>query len=551
MCKNNNFYKKNFIFKIIQNDLKNKKYNFICTRFPPEPNGYLHIGHIKSICLNFFIAKFYKGNCFLRIDDTNPTTENIKYINSIKKDLMWLGFKWDGNIKYSSNYFELIYEYAIELINKNLAYVDELSIEEIKSYRGTLLLPGKNSPYRNRSITESLKLFRNMRLGKFPEGRMCLRAKIDMKSKIIIMRDPVLYRIKFQKHHHTGKKWFIYPTYDFCHCISDSIEGITHSLCTLEFLDNKVLYNWILSNISIKNYPKQYEFSKLKIEYGITSKRNIRLLIKSKIVDGWDDPRLLTISGLRRKGYTASSLKNFCYHIGVTKQNNIIQLSYLEFFIKKELNKVAPRAMAILRPLKIIIDNFPVKKKIKLLIPNHPSNKNMGYKIIYFTKEIYIDILDFSEKEKKNYKRLILGKKVKLRYAFIIKANKIIKDNNGNIIHVHCTYYKNTLGMKIDKKNQKIKGIIHWISCSNSKAVLFYLYNNLLKKKNINNTDNILSYINKKSLQIYNGFIEKKLLQEQKKQHFQFEREGYFYLDKKYSNKKQIIFNQILSLRKS
>ncbi|WP_247646076.1 glutamate--tRNA ligase family protein, partial [Enterobacteriaceae endosymbiont of Donacia piscatrix] len=268
MCKNNNFYKKNFIFKIIKNDLKNKKYDFICTRFPPEPNGYLHIGHIKSICLNFSIAKFYKGNCFLRIDDTNPKTENIKYINSIKKDLIWLGFKWNDKIKYSSDYFELIYEYAIELINKNLAYVDELSIEEIKSYRGTLLKTGKNSPYRNRSIKENLKLFHNMRLGKFPEGSMSLRAKINMKSKIIIMRDPVLYRIKYQKHHHTGKKWCIYPTYDFCHCISDSIEGITHSLCTLEFLDNKLLYNWILNNISVKNHPKQYEFSKLKIEYG-------------------------------------------------------------------------------------------------------------------------------------------------------------------------------------------------------------------------------------------------------------------------------------------
>ncbi|QJC36177.1 glutamine--tRNA ligase [Enterobacteriaceae endosymbiont of Donacia cincticornis] len=549
MYNNNNFYKKNFIFKIIQNDLKNKKYNFICTRFPPEPNGYLHIGHIKSICLNFFIAKFYKGNFFLRIDDTNPTTENIKYINSIKKDLIWLGFQWDEKVKYSSNYFDIIYEYAIELINKNLAYVDELNTQEIKSYRGTLLLPGKNSPYRDRSIKENLKLFHNMRLGKFPEGSMSLRAKIDMKSKIIIMRDPVLYRIKFQKHHQTGGKWCIYPTYDFCHCISDAIEGITHSLCTLEFQDNKILYNWILNNISIKNHPKQYEFSKLQIEYGITSKRIIRLLIKKKIVKGWDDPRLLTISGLRRKGYTASSLRNFCYHIGVTKQNNIIQLSYLESFIKKELNKIAPRTMAILRPLKIIIDNFPITKKIKLKIPNHPSNKNMGYKIIYFTKEIYIDVLDFSEKEKKNYTRLILGKKIKLRYSFVIKANKVIKDNNGNIICIHCIYYQKTLGLKINKKDPKIKGIIHWISCSSTQPVLFYLYNNLFRKKKINNINNILSYVNKKSLLIYNGFIEKKLLQDQKQQHFQFEREGYFYFDKKNSNKKKIIFNQILSMR--
>ncbi|QJC33771.1 glutamine--tRNA ligase [Enterobacteriaceae endosymbiont of Donacia provostii] len=549
MYEYHDFYKKNFIFKIIQNDLKNKTHNVICTRFPPEPNGYLHIGHIKSICLNFFIAKFYKGNCFLRIDDTNPTTENIEYIKSIKKDLIWLGFKWDGKIKYSSNYFDLMYNYAIELINKNLAYVDELSIEDIKKYRGTLSTAGKNSPYRNRSISENLKLFQNMRLGKFSEGKMSLRAKIDMKSKNIVMRDPVLYRIKFQKHHQTGIKWCIYPTYDFCHCISDAIEGITHSLCTLEFQDNRMLYNWILKNISIKHYPKQYEFSKLQIEYGITSKRNINLLIKNKIVNGWDDPRLLTISGLRRRGYTASSLKNFCYHIGITKQNNTIQLSYLESFIKKELNKIAPRAMAIIRPLKIIIDNLSYKKKIELKVPNHPYDKNMGYKFIYFTKEIYIDNLDFSEKEQKNYKRLMLGNKVKLRYAFVIKAKKIVKDNNGNILYIHCKYYKNTLGLKINKKDKEVKGIIHWISCSYSQSVLFYLYKTLLNKKNINNTDNILSYINKKSLSIYNGFIEKNLLKEHQKKHFQFEREGYFYFDKKYSHKKKIIFNRILSLR--
>ncbi|QJC35775.1 glutamine--tRNA ligase [Enterobacteriaceae endosymbiont of Donacia sparganii] len=551
MYKYNNFYKKNFIFKIIENDIRNKKYNIICTRFPPEPNGYLHIGHIKSICLNFSIAKFYKGIFFLRIDDTNPSTENIKYIKSIKKDLIWLGFKWDKNIKYSSNYFDLIYKYAIELIKKNLAYVDELNIKDIKNYRGTLLIPGKNSPYRNRSIEENLELFKKMRLGRFPEGKVSLRAKIDMQSKVIVMRDPVLYRIKFQEHHQTGKKWCIYPTYDFSHCIADAIEGITHSLCTLEFQDNRILYDWILNNISIKHHPKQYEFSKLKIEYGITSKRNINILIKNKIVSGWDDPRLLTISGLRRKGYTASSLKDFCYRIGITKQNNIIEISSLESCIRLELNKIAPRAMAVLRPLKIIIDNFPSNKKIKLLIPNHPNNKNMGYKNIYFTKEIYIDILDFSEIEKKNYKRLILGGKVRLRYSFIIKAKKIIKNKNGNITCIHCIYYKDTLGIKIDKKKRIIKGIIHWISCSYSKPALFYLYNNLFIKKNINNIDNILSFLNKKSLLIYNGFIEKNLLQlNNNNQHFQFEREGYFFFDKKYSNKNKIIFNRIISLKK-
>ncbi|QJC38216.1 glutamine--tRNA ligase [Enterobacteriaceae endosymbiont of Donacia marginata] len=549
MYKYNNFYKKNFIFKIIENDIKNKKYNLICTRFPPEPNGYLHIGHIKSICLNFSIAKFYKGKFFLRIDDTNPTTENIKYIKSIKKDLIWLGFKWDKNVKYTSDYFDLMYKYAIELIKNNLAYVDELDIKEIKKYRGTLLVPGKNSPYRNRLIKDNLKLFEKMRLGKFPEGSLSLRAKIDMTSKIIVMRDPVLYRIKFQYHHQTNKKWCIYPTYDFSHCISDAIEGITHSLCTLEFQDNKILYNWILNNISIKNHPKQYEFSKLNIEYGITSKRNISILIKNKIVSGWDDPRLLTISGLRRKGYTSSSLKNFCYNIGVTKQNNIIEMSFLESCIKSELNQLVPRTMAIIRPLKIIIDNFPLKKKIKLLIPNHPNNKDMGYKNIYFTKEIYIDVLDFSEIDQKNYKRLILGSKVKLRYAFVIKAKKIIKDKNNNIVCIHCIYYQDSLGKKINKK--KIKGIIHWISCLYSKPAKFYLYDNLFTKKDINNNDNILKFLNKKSLLIYNGFIEKNLLKNSKNKRFQFEREGYFYFDKYYSNTNEIIFNRILSLKKN
>ncbi|QJC33367.1 glutamine--tRNA ligase [Enterobacteriaceae endosymbiont of Donacia clavipes] len=541
-----NYYKNNFIFKIIEKDIKKKKYDMICTRFPPEPNGYLHIGHIKSICLNFLIAKHYKGKCFLRIDDTNPSTENIKYIKSIIKDLKWLGFKWDEEIKYSSNYFDIMYKYAIELINKNLAYVDELNIKDIKNYRGTLLIAGVNSPYRNRSKEENLELFKKMHLGYFPEGSMSLRAKINMQSKIIIMRDPVLYRIKFKKHHQTGKKWCIYPTYDFSHCISDAIEGITHSLCTLEFQDNRRLYNWILNNISIGFYPKQYEFSKLQIEHNITSKRKINLLIQNKIIKNWNDPRLLTISGLRRKGYTASSLKNFCYRIGVTKQNNIIEKSFLESCIKSELNKIVPRTMAILRPLKIIINNFPEKKKIKLSIPNHPNNPNMGYKNIYFTKEIYIDILDFSEKEKKNYRRLILGKKVRLRYAFVIKAKKVIKDKNKKIICVYCNYYKNTLGIKINKK-QEIKGIIHWISCSYSLSASFKLYDILFTKKNISNFDNIFSILNKQSMLVYNGFIEKNLLKNNKNKHFQFEREGYFYLDNKDLNK--IIFNRIVSLK--
>ncbi|QJC30037.1 glutamine--tRNA ligase [Enterobacteriaceae endosymbiont of Plateumaris sericea] len=548
MYKKNNTYKNNFIYQIINNDLKNKKYNLIYTRFPPEPNGYLHIGHIKSIFLNFKIAKDFNGKCNLRIDDTNPIKENIEYIKSIKKDLIWLGFKWSNNIKYSSDYFYQLYQYALELINKGLAYVDELNIEEIRNYRGTLLIPGKNSPYRNRSIQENLKLFEKMKLGEFPEGSVSLRAKINMQSKIILLRDPVLYRIKFVKHHQTGNKWCIYPMYDFAHCIADAIEGITHSLCTLEFQDNRALYNWILKNISINHYPKQYEFSRLNIEYSVLSKRKMNLLVNNKIVNGWDDPRMLTISGLRRRGYSASSLKEFCSRIGVTKQNNMIEMVSLESCIRDELNKNAHRIMAILKPLKVIITNFPItKKKIKIIAPNHPHNNTMGFRDIFFTKEIYIDELDFIENDIENNKKLTLGKEIRLRYSFVIKAEKILKNSKGKIICVYCTYDSNTLGKKLSK-NRNVKGVIHWISISHSIPAVFRIYNNLFTKKNIDNIDNIFSFLNKKSLLIYNGFIEKNIL-EKKNKSFQFEREGYFCLDKIDSNKQMLFFNQITSLK--
>ncbi|QJC31733.1 glutamine--tRNA ligase [Enterobacteriaceae endosymbiont of Donacia tomentosa] len=546
-----NFYKKNFIFQIVNSDIKNKKYTLICTRFPPEPNGYLHLGHIKAICLNFTIAKYYNGKCYLRIDDTNPSTENIKYIEAIKKDLLWLGFKWDGKIKYSSDYFNILYKYAIELINKDLAYVDELNIQDIRKYRGTLLQPGKNSPYRNRPKKENLELFQKMRLGYFQEGSMSLRAKIDMKSNIIIMRDPVLYRIKYRKHHQTGKKWCIYPTYDFSHCIADALEGITHSLCTLEFQDNRILYNWILNNINInvKYYPKQYEFSRLNIENGITSKRKINFLLQNGIIKGWDDPRLFTISGLRKRGYTPSSLKNFCYKIGITKKNNIIEISSLESSLREELNKTAYRTMAVLKPLKIIIKNFPKKKKIKLIAPNHPHNPKMGSKIIYFTKEIYINLLDFMEKDTKNYKRLVLGKEVRLRHAFVIRAEKIIKDSFGKIKYIYCSYDPNTLGKKIEK-NRNVKGVIHWVSCLYSIPATFYLYKNLLLKNNTENINDITSMINTKSLSIYNGFVESNLLKTNNS-HFQFEREGYFYLIYNNQKEKTMFFNRIVSLKEN
>ncbi|QJC28707.1 glutamine--tRNA ligase [Enterobacteriaceae endosymbiont of Plateumaris consimilis] len=550
MYKKNNTYKNNFIYQIINNDLKNKKYGLIYTRFPPEPNGYLHIGHLKSICLNFTIAKDFNGKCNLRIDDTNPVKENIKYIESIKKDLIWLGFQWSKNIKYSSDYFDQLYEYAIELIKKGFAYVDELTSEEIRNYRGTLLIPGKNSPYRNRSIEENLILFNKMKLGKFSEGSASLRAKINMQSKIIVLRDPVLYRIKFIQHHQTGNKWCIYPMYDFAHCIADAIEGITHSLCTLEFQDNRLLYDWIINHISINHHPKQYEFSRLNIEYSILSKRKMNLLVNNKIVNNWNDPRMLTISGLRKRGYTASSLKEFCYRVGVTKQNNLIERVSLESCIRDELNKNAHRMMAILKPLKIIITNFPTtKEKIKIIAPNHPNNHAMGFRNIFFTKEIYINELDFIEKDIENNKKLTLKKEIRLRYSFVIKANKILK-NKEKIICVYCTYDSNTLGKKLNK-NRNVKGVIHWLSISHSIPAIFRIYDNLFTKKNIDfiNINKILSFINKKSLLIYNGFIEKNILKKKQNKSFQFEREGYFCLDKKDSNKKVLIFNQITSLK--
>ncbi|MDE5285278.1 MAG: glutamine--tRNA ligase, partial [Buchnera aphidicola] len=368
----------NFIYKIINYDLKKNKNLSLHTRFPPEPNGHLHIGHAKSICLNFEIANFYKGKCNLRFDDTNPIQEKIKYIKSIQYDVQWLGYKWHNNIKYTSEYFERLYQYAIELIKKKLAYVDNLTKKEIKEYRGTLTQPGKDSPYRNRNIEENIILFEKMKNGYFSEGEACLRAKINMKSDSLLMRDPILYRIIFTNHHQTNKKWCIYPMYDFSHCLSDSIENITHSLCTLEFQENKKLYNWILKNTNVKNYPKQYEFSRLNLEYTILSKRKLKILIEKGIIKNWDDPRMPTISGLRKKGYTASSIKQFCQKIGVTKQNNLIEISLLESCIKKELNHSAIRTMAVLEPIKIFLYNLNPDHKEIFTVPNHPKNKDMG-----------------------------------------------------------------------------------------------------------------------------------------------------------------------------
>ena len=540
----------NFIRQIIDADLATGKYKTTHTRFPPEPNGYLHIGHAKSICLNFGLAQDYQGKCNLRFDDTNPAKEDIEYVESIKEDVRWLGFEWDGEICYSSDYFDRLYEYAIELIEKGLAYVDELSADEIREYRGTLTQPGKNSPYRDRSVDENLVLFKQMKEGKFAEGKACLRAKIDMASPFIVMRDPVLYRIKFAEHHQTGNKWCIYPMYDFTHCISDAIENITHSLCTLEFQDNRRLYDWVLDNITIEARPHQYEFSRLNLEYAITSKRKLTLLVTEKIVDGWNDPRMPTVSGLRRRGYTPASIREFCHRIGVTKQENTVEMSTLEFCIREDLNENAPRAMAVLDPIKVVIENFSETIDEVLSMPNHPNRPELGNREVTFTREIYIDRADFREEANKNYKRLVLGKEVRLRNAYVIRADRVEKDAEGNIQTIYCTYDPATLN-KNPEDGRKVKGVIHWVSAKFAKPAEIRLYDRLFNTPNPGSADDFLSTINPNSLLIKKGFVEPSLQYAEVGKAFQFEREGYFCLDSKYASDDNLVFNRTVGLRDS
>ena len=540
----------NFIRQIIDTDLAAGKYKTIHTRFPPEPNGYLHIGHAKSICLNFGIAKDYQGKCNLRFDDTNPAKEDVEYVESIKEDVRWLGFEWDGKICHSSDYFEKLYGYAIELITKGLAYVDELSADEIREYRGSLTQAGKNSPYRDRSVDENLALFKQMKEGKFAEGKACLRAKIDMTSPFIVMRDPVLYRIKFAEHHQTGNKWCIYPMYDFTHCISDAIENITHSLCTLEFQDNRRLYDWVLDNITISARPHQYEFSRLNLEYAITSKRKLNLLVSEKIVDGWNDPRMPTISGLRRRGYTPASIRDFCQRIGITKQENTVEMSTLEFCIREDLNENAPRAMAVLDPVKVVIENFSDTLDEVLSMPNHPNRPELGHREVTFTREIYIDRADFREEANKNYKRLVLGKEVRLRNAYVIRADKVEKDVHGNIQTIYCTYDPATLN-KNPEDGRKIKGVIHWVSAKFAKPAEIRLYDRLFNTPNPGAAEDFLATINPTSLVIKQGFVEPSLQNAKAGQAYQFEREGYFCLDSKYATEDNLVFNRTVGLRDS
>ncbi|MAD09997.1 MAG: glutamine--tRNA ligase [Alteromonas sp.] len=538
----------NFIRQIIDKDLANGVHTSIKTRFPPEPNGFLHIGHAKSICLNFGIARDYQGSCNLRFDDTNPAKEDIEFVNSIQQDVKWLGFEWDGEARYSSDYFDQLHGFAVELIEKGLAYVDFSTQEAMREMRGTLTEPGKNSPYRDTSIETNLHEFAKMTAGEYPEGHCSLRAKIDMASPFMCMRDPVIYRIKFAHHHQTGEKWCVYPMYDFTHCISDAIEGITHSLCTLEFQDNRRLYDWVIENITIDCTPHQYEFSRLNLEYTVLSKRRLIQLVEEKHVAGWDDPRMPTIAGLRRRGYTPGAVREFCLRIGVTKMDNMVEMSMLEACIRDDLNVNAPRAMAVLEPIKLVIENYPEGESETLTAPNHPNDESMGTRNLNFGREVWIEAEDFRESANKKFKRLVLDKEVRLRNAYVVKANRVEKDAEGNVTTVYCTYDPDTLG-KDPADGRKVKGVIHWVDVASGEAAQFRLYDRLFNVPNPAAEDDFVDAINPDSLIVKSGWVEPGLPgRVPEVGSWQFERTGYFCLDKD-STSEQLVFNQTVGLR--
>lgn len=540
----------NFIRQIIDTDLASGKHSAVQTRFPPEPNGYLHIGHAKSICLNFGIAQDYQGKCNLRFDDTNPEKENVEFVNSISHDVNWLGFQWDGAVRYSSDYFDALYGYAVELINKGLAYVCFLNGEQMREYRGNLTQPGKNSPTRDTSPAENLALFEKMRAGGFKEGECSLRAKIDMASSFMVMRDPVIYRVKFAHHHQTGDKWCIYPMYDFTHCISDALEGITHSLCTLEFQDNRRLYDWILDNITIACHPQQIEFSRLNLEFAVMSKRKLQTLVEKQVVSGWDDPRMPTIAGLRRRGYTPAAIREFAKRIGVTKQDNVIEMSALEACIREDLDATAPRAMAVLEPLKVTITNYPVDGIEWLDSPNHPKDDTMGSRKLPFGPVVYIDRADFREEANKKYKRLVLNGDVRLRNAYVIHADEVVKDSEGNIVELKCSYLPETLGEN-PADGRKVRGVIHWVEAKHAVPAEFRVYDRLFSVANPAAEEDFLQVINAQSLVIKQGLVEPSLQTAKAEQAYQFEREGYYCADNKDSSADKLVFNRTVGLRDS
>ena len=541
-------YPSNFIRSIIEKDVaEGKNGGNVITRFPPEPNGYLHIGHAKAICLSFGMARDFGGSTFLRFDDTNPEKENIEYMESMKRDISWLGFQW-LEIRNASDYFEQLYQFAEQLIKDGKAYVDSSTAEEIREHRGSLTSPGRDSPYRTRSVDENLDLFRRMRTGEFEDGEHVLRLKIDMASPNINMRDPAIYRIRHLSHHQTGDAWCIYPLYDYTHCISDSLEGITHSLCDLGFEDHRPLYDWVLDELKVNCHPQQIEFSRLNLQYTLMSKRKLKQLVDEEIVDGWDDPRLPTITGLRRRGYTPASIRDFCHRIGVTKSDNNVELAMLENCIREDLQDTSPRVMGVINPLKIVIENYPVDQVEELEVANHPKDETMGMRVIPFCREIYIDQGDFREQANRKYKRLVTDGEVRLRYGYVIKADEVIKDSEGKVIELRCSHDPETLGK--NPQGRKVRGVIHWVSARHAKPALINLYEPLFTVDFPDAEEaDYHELINPQSLVTRQGFVESGLAQATDEQRFQFEREGYFCLDSKHSQKDALVFNRIVGLR--
>jgi len=545
----------NFLRPILEADLQSGKHSSIVTRFPPEPNGYLHIGHAKSICLNFGLAKEFGGVCHLRFDDTNPAKEEQEYIDAIKNDVNWLGFQWDGDVRFASDYFEQLYAWAVHLIEQGKAYVCDLTPEQAREYRGSLTEPGKNSPFRERSVSENLDLLTRMRAGEFPDGACALRAKIDMTAPNMNLRDPILYRIRHAHHHQTGDAWCIYPSYDFTHGQSDAIELVTHSICTLEFEDHRPLYEWFLEQLPVPAKPRQYEFARLNLNYTITSKRKLKQLVDENHVTGWDDPRMSTISGFRRRGYTAASIRNFCDMIGVNRAGGVVDLSMLEFCIREDLDTNASRAMCVLNPIKVVISNYPEDQQQTLQLPRHPK-RDIGLRELPFAREIYIDASDYEENPPKGYKRLVPGGEVRLRGSYVIRADEAIRDSDGNVVELRCSYDPDTLGK--NPEGRKVKGVIHWVPAAQSIECEVRLYDRLFKNANPDKnedgetSESFLDNINPESLVVLTGCrAEPSLLQAQVGDSFQFEREGYFCLDSRDSTPEALVFNRTVTLRDS
>lgn len=542
----NNTEPQDFIREAVLKDIETNRFGGrVVTRFPPEPNGYLHIGHAKAICLDFGLANEFGGHCNLRFDDTNPTKEEQEYVDAIQYDIRWLGFDWGDNLFFASDYFEQLYQWAVELVQQGKAYVDDLSMEEIRAYRGTLTEPGRESPYRNRSIEENLDLFARMRAGEFPDGARVLRAKIDMASGNLNLRDPVMYRIRHATHHRTGDAWCIYPMYDWAHGQSDSIEGVTHSLCSLEYEDHRPLYDWYLDQLEVY-HPQQIEFARLNITNTVMSKRKLLQLVNEGIVAGWDDPRMPTLSGLRRRGYTPASIRDFIDRVGVTKNQNLVEVALLEACIREELNKTAPRVMGVLHPLKVVIENYPEGKVEQLEAVNNPEDPGAGARSVPFSRELWIEQSDFMENPPKKYFRLSVGAEVRLRWAYVVKCVGMVKNERGDVTEIRCTYDPATLGS--NPTDRKIKGTIHWVSAPHAIPAEIRLYEHLFPMAKPDEADDWKQNINPNSLQIAQGFVEPSLADAQVGSRYQFERNGYFTVDPD-STPNHLVFNRTVTLR--